>query len=311
MSRLFSWVTDCWDRFLFQSTDYRMWPIFRVLFGVILCIYSAHLYFEAEFFFSSDGVFPAANALELAKLEGHAPSIFFLGDDSPGFAQLCFGIFFLQSVLLTIGLFSRIQMIGIFAWLVSSQVRCPIIFEGEDVLFRMLSFFSIFAPLSIRFSLDNFLWSKISGRQFTVWEGAGWPVRLIQIQMTMIYTSTALEKSVGADWQNGNALYYASRLHDLFGRFPVPGFLFEDLWMLRMMTWTVLFLECLLPILLWIPKTRIWGVLLGFGLHLGIEYSMNLLLFQWGMMLGLMMFLNAGELPWLGRRFAGKGNVQP
>jgi len=49
-----------------------------------------------------------------------------------------------------------------------------------------------------------------------------WGLRLFQLQMAVIYLSSAIEKTSGVDWREGTALYYVARLDDSFGKFPVP-----------------------------------------------------------------------------------------
>ena len=111
-------------------------------------------------------------------------------------------------------------------------------------------------PCGCRWSVDNLLHRKRHGHVPVVSSADAWAVRLIQIQLTMIYVSTAWEKLNGEAWLDGTALYYASRLDDLFGRGPVPSILFNSLVAMKWMTWAVLFVEVALPIALWFRETR-------------------------------------------------------
>ncbi len=62
-----------------------------------------------------------------------------------------------------------------------------------------------------------------------------------------------------------------------------------------MITWVVLVIEAALPIALWFRPTRKIAIVLGVLLHLGIELSMNLFLFEWIMILGLLTFIRTEE----------------
>ena len=90
-------------------------------------------------------------------------------------------------------------------------------------------------------------------------------------------------------------MYYVARVDDLFGRFPVPSLPFEWMPLTRALTWSVLVVEIVVPLLVWHPRTRRLAVAVAICLHLGIEYTMNLFLFQWLMILGWSTFLTADD----------------
>jgi hypothetical protein len=117
--------------------------------------------------------------------------------------------------------------------------------------------------------------------------------------MTAIYASAALSKFYGETWRDGTAMWYVSRMTDNYGRW-IPSTYFDIGWVSASATWGALLVEALLPIALWFRPTRPLAILAGIGLHLSIELSMNLFLFQWIMMLGLMAFVVPSE--WTRRR---------
>jgi hypothetical protein len=118
-----------------------------------------------------------------------------------------------------------------------------------------------------------------------------WLLRLAQIQLALVYVSTAWEKLRGRDWVDGHALYYASRLDGVFGRFPVPGTFLESLFLMKFLTWTALALECFIPIGLWFTETYRWAIASAISLHLAMEYTTNLFLFKWLMLVSLILFM--------------------
>ena len=78
-------------------------------------------------------------------------------------------------------------------------------------------------------------------------------------------------------------------------RFGVMEPLFGLPWFIRAATWSALAIEAALPILLWFRPTRRPAIVAGIGLHLAIEASMNLFLFEWIMILGLLSFVRPEE----------------
>ena len=61
---------------------------------------------------------------------------------------------------------------------------------------------------------------------------------------------------------------------------------------LKVVSWSVLLVEFLIPCLLWNRRTRLLGLALAVPFHLGIDYSMNLNLFHWIMLTGLLSFVD-------------------
>ena len=157
---------------------------------------------------------------------------------------------------------------------------------------RWLIFFLIFMPVDHAWSL---LRTIRGGVPSMATQANAWGVRMVQMQITVIYFSTAIIKLYGSTWRDGTALYYVARMDDVFGRFWLPDSLFESNWTLRPITWIVLAIEVALPFALWIPRLRLAAVISGFLLHLSIEYAMNIFLFEWLMMAGLISFLRPSD----------------
>jgi hypothetical protein len=202
-------------------------------------------------------------------------------------AQLGLLCLLIHSVLMLLGCYSRFQVAAIFVWLVSFQNRNPLITDGEDTVFRILAFLLIWLPLDAKWSVMSLRGSKNAHRTPTSKDA--WALRLIQFQMTVIYASTALCKLEGETWQNGSAVGFVSRMTDNFGRWISPEW-FDLPWITPLATWGTLAVEAFLPFGLWIPKIRWLAIGLAALMHLGIEASMNLFLFQWVMLLGLVSF---------------------
>ena len=111
-----------------------------------------------------------------------------------------------------------------------------------------------------------------------------------------------IEKTLGTHWTGGKALYFIARLDDAFGKWPMPAFPFESLAMIKVMSWTVLALEWSLPLFLWIKRTRKVALVVAIVFHLAIDYTMNLFLFHWIMILGLLSFAEFDELAFWRRK---------
>jgi hypothetical protein len=64
----------------------------------------------------------------------------------------------------------------------------------------------------------------------------------------------------------------------------------------RLATWSVLVVEALAPILVWFKETRFIALMAAMTFHLLCEYSMNLFLFHWIMLLGWCTFFTDEEM---------------
>jgi uncharacterized membrane protein YphA (DoxX/SURF4 family) len=126
--------------------------------------------------------------------------------------------------------------------------------NAGDTVRGILLFYLAVSPCGATWSLDA--WR--SRRRPPVFIHP-WPLRLILLQMVVIYWANGLHKVVGADWQRGNSLYYVlgdatlSRWSKAQFNIPYP--------LTRLMTWSVLGWEVSLPALLLsgvILKTSAW-----------------------------------------------------
>ena len=294
------------EAWLFDGCALQTCALMRVGFGLLVLVYGLVWLRDAQFWFSNQGV------VSVETITANQPatmwSIFFWIEPNPGFVTICLTIMLLNAVLLTLGCFGRLQAAFIFFWLVSFQNRNSLIGDGEDSVFRLFAFFLIWMPLDRCYSVTRLLEplaSSIPKRS-----EAAWALRLVQVQMAIIYLSAACSKLLSPTWQDGSAVYYVYQMHDNFGRGPLPAFLMETEWLIRLTTWGTMLVEACMPFLLFLPRTRRAGIALGFLLHLSMEYSMHLFLFQWIMMLGLLAFTKPEDSTWF-RRWTPEPDPHP
>ncbi len=278
-----------WNEFFFAARDPRLCSVMRIGFAVLVLINVLALAPDLQLWFSDTGVLPLANARliineDAPTLLAHLP----LG--------LCYGLLLASSILLLVGWQSRIQAVIVLVMLTSFQDRNYAIVDGEDTLFRLFAFYLALCPAGWAFSVDAWLRKR---KRPDEPPPIPWALRLFQIQMSIIYLSSAIEKSSGTDWTSGKALYYVARLDDSFGKLPVPAFPFESLALVKVMTWSVLVLEWVLPVLLWVKRSRKTAIIVGIAFHLAVDWTMNLFLFHWIMILGLVSYAEYDELPWI------------
>ncbi len=283
-------LAGAWNDFFFAARDPRLCSVMRIGFGVLLLINVLCLAPDLDLWFSDSGLLPLDNARLI--LDADAPTLL---AHVP--LWLCYGLLVTHTVLLLAGWHSRIQAVAVLIWLTSFHDRNYAIVDGEDTLFRLFAFYLALCPSGYAFSIDA--WLRRRKGETDAKPPIPWALRLFQIQMSVVYLSSAIAKSGGSDWTSGKALYYVARLDDSFGKLPTPDVLYDKLWLVKLMTWGVLAAEWLLPVLLWIKRSRKAAVVVAIVFHLAIDWSMNLFLFHWLMILGLLSFLEYDELPWV------------
>jgi vitamin K-dependent gamma-carboxylase-like protein len=307
-----------WQAFFHAPCDARICAAIRIGYAAVILIHLAVLYPNLDLWFTDAGVLPLEAAQQIGN--PYVPSLLWHLPNTPTVTHVAFFAFVTHAVLLLVGLLPRANAICVFVWLLSFQARNPMIHDSQDTALRLLGFLLIFLPLGRCWSINAWLirlWKRRSeaanphsangyplpkGQGLDRFAAAGWGLRLVQIEMVLIFLSTGLVKLGGDLWVNGTALYYVSRLDDVFGRFPVPAWAFDTPWVVALMTWAVIAVELLVPVLIWFRETRrlcLVGLLL---FHLANEWTMNVFLFHWIMLVGWISFLEPGDFRWLGSR---------
>jgi hypothetical protein len=308
-----------WHRFFHAPCDARIAAAVRIAFAIVTLLNLAVLYPDLDHWFTDQGVLPAEVSREVAR--PYAWSVLWLLPSTPAVVHACYWIAVAQTVLLLVGVVPRLQALGVFVWLVSFTNRNYLIVDGEDTVFRLIAFFLIWMPVGRCWSVDALVrrwWQGPHLNPLPEGEGVrdprpsplpegeqercaapGWGLRLLQIQMCLMFLSAGLCKLDGNSWLNGTAIYYVARLDDYFGRFAAPDWPFDWPWAVALLTWSVIAIELLVPIFVWFRETRRLCLVAVVLFHLGNEWTMHLFLFHWVMLAGWLAFVEPSDFAWL------------
>ncbi|MFN4257871.1 MAG: HTTM domain-containing protein [Gemmataceae bacterium] len=151
---------------------------------------------------------------------------------------------------LLIGWWTRIN--AILVWVLSTSFANlnPYLENAGDEVRGILLFYLMLCPCGAVWSLDHWR-RRRSGAVTTPVFIHPWPLRLLFVQMTLIYFCNGLYKLRGSDWISGNSLYYV--LSDLtlarwsYAHLPTPYLL------TRILSYTVLIWEVAFPLLMLLP----------------------------------------------------------
>lgn len=277
-----------WCRFWFAPISPVTLGLYRILYGCCILIFVALLAPEIFTWFAADSMMRPASA---EKFWGSTPhwSVLLWFPQRPAVA-IFFAVFTVAALLLTIGLWTRFSALLVFLGLISIGHRNPLVLNGADVVLRVMGFYLVLAPAGAALSVDRLRAIARGEAGPTPDLVPAWSLRLMQLQISLIYASTVLLKLKGTIWPAGLAVYYTSRLEEFY-RFPVP-FLAHSMLLVNLATYWTLAVELGLAFAVWIPGLRTFALINGVLLHLGIEYSMNVPQFEYIMIVNLLLFCN-------------------
>lgn len=183
-------------------------------------------------------------------------------------------LFFCCSLFLLFGLFTRISTFLCFMLHLAFINTGSGIIYGVEVFTQLALFYALFFPLNTTYSADIALGlSKYKRKSIS----AGVAIRLIQFQMCLVYLSSGIEKCLGMQWLNGEAIWRTLMMpifknYDFswLADYPVIPFLIGI---------TVLFIEIGYVVFMWKKNIRVWWLAMIVALHLGIGLFMGMWFF--------------------------------
>mmetsp|Transcript_15935 Transcript_15935/g.34628 ORF Transcript_15935/g.34628 Transcript_15935/m.34628 type:complete len:667 (+) Transcript_15935:29-2029(+) len=222
--------------------------------------------------------------------ETNTLSIFRYFPDSP---LVLYGTFYLGLVsgfLLLLGIAPRWQAASIYLVLCNMHSHSYILYDHQDVMLRLWAFFLVLLPLDHVTIRDGFGLRPAAPEQGQTTSWPMWPFQLWRIVTCLVYAGAGLGKASSKYWQSGVALYYC--LYDQGFGFKLfdLDWLFNRMITIKLMTWPVAVLEALSWITIWPRSTRRITFIAVVLLHLGIELTMVMHIFQYLSVLGWIVF---------------------
>jgi hypothetical protein len=297
--RLAAAVAAGWEAFFHRQEPVAGLALFRILLGLLLLLNWALLAPDLLTWLGEAGALAPETARTLA---GPRLSLFAVVPATDAWTVALFLGTVLATLGLTAGYRTRWSAALTFLGLVSIHHRNPLILHSGDALLRLVTFLLILSPAGETLSVDRWLRRGDGPAGAAPVRRPAWARRLIQLQVSALYLSAAGWKLAGEPWRDGTAVYYVLRLSEFY-RFPLP---LEDRWIeslavTRALTWASLAIELALGILVWVPRLRYPVLVAGAGLHLALEYTLNIPLFQWLMLACLVTFVPPDDLVRAGR----------
>ena len=284
----------------FGQIDSRPLSLFRLCFAALLLKDALYHIPLASWFYSDTGITP-----RLALLDGLARSNRFSFMDALPHDWMAISFFVLWvGVLLCLMLGYRTRLMSIlnFVIILSVHERNIYLLNGADTVFRLLSFWTIFLPLGHYYSIDALRERKsltrdshaLAEQPLAPRMAYIFPVRMIQLQIAIVYLFAALMKLESDIWKSGEALHYVWQLKSF--TLPTANWLLTaaPTWLLYFMTHSALLIEAAFILLVFAPFAqpflRLTGLTLGALLHLGIAITMSIPNFSLVMLVSYLFF---------------------
>lgn len=290
-----------WCDFFFKPSSTLPLSVFRIIFGLLALEAGALIAPDLLTWYGIHGSLRPELAEQIYGKLCVDWLLFLPRNDESVIAFFC--IYMLSALFVCLGLFTRFSMVILYFTLSSFHFRNPQIINSGDDLLRVYSFFMMFAPAGEQLSLDHVLKKR---KQKKAAAAANyetddqtcmrslWPQRLIQIEITLIYMQYFLTKMMDSYWLDGTAVYYVLASTEL-QRFPV---MFErnNVLISQILTYFTLVAEFALCALIWVKSIRYWVLLSGILLHLGLEYCLNIPIFQHVILASYILFIDEKDL---------------
>ncbi|MEK2646344.1 HTTM domain-containing protein [Bdellovibrio sp. BCCA] len=284
-------ITKSLDDFFFLPQPVHSVALLRIAFGFILLLNWLSIWKNLDLFWGVNGILSLDTAVKYSGAMRF--NLFEFLPNDPRVPALMAVLHLIGVIGMTLGFFTRASLFLTFFTLLSFHNRNIFILNSSDMVVRNFLFLLFFSPSGEAFSLDRWMATARGLVQGAPKERSPWALRLMQIQFSIIYLATVMFKMKGPSWADGTAVYIATRL-DEFVRVPLD--LLNSLMVIKFLTWSTLVIEFSLGTLVWIRELRYWVLLAGVALHLGIEYTMSIPLFEWIMIVAMICMVDSRDI---------------
>ncbi|MDQ6727364.1 MAG: HTTM domain-containing protein [Actinomycetota bacterium] len=270
-----------WDRFWFTSRSASTAALVRIWGALVLLGWGLTMGADLLSFFGPHGIQPRQPNYKLTGLKG-IWSVLGPSPTGPTIA-IVYGLFLLGALCLLVGFHSRLAALVVFVGMVSFTRRDPLVANSGDALLRVLCFYLLLVPGGAALSLDRWRQVRKTGGDF--WASparAVWPLRLMQIQLSVAYLAAVWAKVGGITWRQGTAVSFALQTN-FIRRLPLPAGLVHSLLLSNILTYGTLATELSLGLLVWNRRLRPRVLLVGVAFHLALDYAFRVGFFSYAM----------------------------
>jgi hypothetical protein len=267
--------------------------LFRILSGAFV-LFSALLFAPyLKEFFSNQGYVTSTIVKGITSNGGggNGFSILFW-NDSLGLVYVLYVLFIAACLCYIFGIYSQITAFITYVCYLSFYNRFTLIGYGGSEVLIMTLFFATFIPTD---KALIFSWyQKLRGwKKLPQYVAPGWGVRLVQINIAIIYFFASATKIKGATWMDGTELLgvlnwqYAMWNFSWLSQVPI---------IVAGMNYFAFAAETIFPFLIWSKDTRRVALAMIIMLNIGIALSLQVTFFAESMIACVVLFLTLEDI---------------
>jgi uncharacterized membrane protein YphA (DoxX/SURF4 family) len=295
-------LVTVWQNFWFKPESPLAACLFRIIFGMVFFTQIVTQYWiDFKVFFGSHPMIPYQDFIAYWwKLDVYVNIFEMLPAEDFWHAALMVFTAFL-SIMLIVGFLTRFSAILLCIIYSSLAHQYPFLCNSGDNMQRLALLLLCFMRSGDGLSVDSYLKNRNGDWRKAVFDPAPaspWAQRMLQVQVAIAYTTTALLKFNSPVWFFGNGCYFATRLTD-FAKMRLP-FILDNRICLELMCWGTIIIEGSLGVAIWIKEIRYWVIFAGILLHLGIDWTLNIPIFEFAFMSIFILFIDPNDLKKLG-----------
>ncbi len=279
-----------WNDFWFKPRSVLNISLFRILFGLLLLWYLLGFVRADESTWFGPGRIVSLSTNFSVMQYPRLDLLLLLPDTDAAVSWFC-TVLSIAALSFCLGFMYRLSALIVFLGILSLHHHAPFYCNASDSYIRLVSFFMIFAPANKMLSLDSWLSKNQEPNESLE---SSWVQRILQIQLCACYFECFWSKSVSEQWWDGSAIYYVTHLQQL-SRFSIT-WLTQYSAVCSFLSWMVLFIEFSLACLTWIREFRYPILVLGLIMHMGMELTLFLPLFQYLFPCTYVLFVNPGDI---------------
>jgi hypothetical protein len=250
---------------------------FRIGVAIMLLVDIFALYLpHADAFFGRDSLgspdvfIPSATSLRWSALRGV---------EDPALLAGTLAAWAVAAAFLLVGVLPRLS--AVVAWVLSISfigINGYLHNSGDNVR-NIVLFYLMLCPCAA-------VWSIQAQKNRNTEENSpvyvhAWPLRLLFVQLMIIYFFNGVYKMLGSHWRDGDVMHY------VFANLAWTRFSYAQLWLpfpvIQFLTWSTLVWEVSFPLLVMIPRLRTLALWMGVGFHIGTAVFLKLCAFPFYM----------------------------
>jgi uncharacterized membrane protein YphA (DoxX/SURF4 family) len=274
--------TSFWARYWHTPVRAERLGFMRVLVGLALLADQLLQYLPhfAEFY-GPEGICPAG-LQDGWRLNRWDWTVLFFNTDNLAVLYPVFGLWVAVTIAFLLGWRTRWTSILVWFLTMCFHNRNRAILNFGDQVLEVGLFLLMLSPSGLALSLDRRRQEKrrrAEGLPPSAPLAPAWPVRMLQIQLCMIYLTTGLAKLCLGEtwfegtWWDGTSLHYVLNNLTLtrwsYAQLPLP------LWLTMPLTYLSVWWEVLFPLLVLSRWTRRWALWFGVVFHIGIYLTIE------------------------------------